>query len=386
MRAIEIVGIAETKFGKAEGSYRELAVQAAQAALEDAGAHPAQVEALFLGTFSPGTFIKQEHVAPLIATELGLDNVPSTRLENACASGSTAFVSGAMAIAAGAYDAVLIVGAEKMTSTSIGETTSILAEAADWENESSVGLTFPGAYALMARAYMHKYGKDRAFLDAVAIKNHHNAMGNPYAQFHREITREDIAKSMMIADPLNLYDCSPVSDGAAAVLLVAADVADRFDKPGIRLLGFGQASDSLALYKRDNLTSLPAAQHAAERAYKMAGVGVADINFAEVHDCFTIAEVMATEDLGFFGKGEGSDAVLAGATGRDGKIPVNPSGGLKAKGHPVGATGVSQIVESSFQLRGTAGERQIDGAEIGLTHNVGGSGATCVVTILGKAN
>ncbi len=385
MREIQIVGIAETKFGKAEASYRELAVQAAQAALEDAGAKPEQVEALFLGTFSPGTFIHQEHVAPLIASELGLDNVPSTRLENACASGSTAFAAGLMGIAAGVYDVVLIVGAEKMTSTPTGEATSILAEAADWENESKQGLTFPGAYALMARAYMDKYGKDREILDAVAIKNHHNAMGNPYAQFHREITREDIAKSVMIADPLTLYDCSPISDGAAAVVLVAKDVADKFAKPGIRVMGFGQASDSLALYKRDDLTTLPAAKRAAERAYKMAGVGVDDISFAEVHDCFTIAEIIATEDLGFFGAGEGGDAVVSGATGRDGKIPVNPSGGLKAKGHPVGATGVSQIVESSFQLRGEAGERQLEGADVALTHNVGGSGATCVVTILGKA-
>jgi acetyl-CoA C-acetyltransferase len=385
MREIEIVGIAETKFGKAEGSYRELAVQAAQAALADAGAKPEQVEALFLGTFSPGTFIHQEHVAPLVASELGLANVPSTRLENACASGSTAFASGLMAIAAGVYDVVLIVGAEKMTSTPIGEATSILAEAADWETESKQGLTFPGAYALMARAYMDKYGKGREILDAVAIKNHHNAMGNPYAQFHREITHEDIAKSAMIADPLTLYDCSPISDGAAAVVLVAKDVADKFDKPGIRVMGFGQASDSLALYKRADLTTLPAAKRASERAYKMAGVTSDDVSFAEVHDCFTIAEIIATEDLGFFGAGEGGDAAVAGATGRDGKIPVNPSGGLKAKGHPVGATGVSQIVESSFQLRGEAGERQLDGVDVALTHNVGGSGATCVVTILGKA-
>jgi acetyl-CoA C-acetyltransferase len=385
MREIEIVGIAETKFGKAEASYRELAVQAARAALEDAGAKTDQVEALFLGTFSPGTFIKQEHVAPLIASELGLANVPSTRLENACASGSTAFASGLMAIAAGVYDVVLIVGAEKMTSIPIGEATSILAEAADWETESMVGLTFPGAYALMARAYMDKYGKGRDILDAVAIKNHHNAMGNPFAQFHREITPADIAKSAMIADPLTLYDCSPISDGAAAVVLVAKDVSDRFDKPGIRVMGFGQASDSLALYKRDDLTTLPAAKRASERAYKMAGVSADDVSFAEVHDCFTIAEIVATEDLGFFGAGEGGDAALAGATGRDGKIPVNPSGGLKAKGHPVGATGVSQIVESAFQLRGEAGERQLDGVDVALTHNVGGSGATCVVTILGKA-
>ncbi len=385
MREIEIVGIAETKFGKSEGSYRQLAVQAAQAALDDAGASTDQIEALFLGTFSPGTFIHQEHVAPLVASELGLNNVPSTRLENACASGSTAFASGMMAIASGVYDVVLIVGAEKMTSTPIGEATSILAEAADWETESKQGLTFPGAYALMARAYFEKYGKDRSILDAVAIKNHHNAMGNPYAQFHREITHEDIAKSAMIADPLTLYDCSPISDGAAAVVLVARDVADKFAKPGIRVLGFGQASDSLALYKRDDLTTLPAASKAAQRAFKMAGVDASDVSFAEVHDCFTIAEIIATEDLGFFGKGEGGDAAVAGATGRDGKIPVNPSGGLKAKGHPVGATGVSQIVESSFQLRGEAGERQLEGAELALTHNVGGSGATCVVTILGKA-
>jgi acetyl-CoA C-acetyltransferase len=385
MRAVAIVGAAETKFGKSDLSYRELAVEAARAALQDAGAEPGQVEALFLGSYSPGTFVHQEHVAPLLASELGLSHVPSTRVENACASGATAFVSGMTAIAAGLYDVVLVVGAEKMTRTPIGEATRILAEAADWENESMVGLTFPGAFALMARAYLHTYGYGRDILDAVAIKNHANAVNNPYAQFRKVITPEDIANSPMVADPLTLYDCSPISDGAAAILLVAADAARHFAKPAVRVLGFGQASDSLALFRRPDLTTLPAARQAAQRAYRMAGVSPHDIDLAEVHDCFTIAEIIATEDLGFFSPGEGGEAAKSGVTGRDGQIPVNPSGGLKAKGHPVGATGVGQLVEAAFQLRGEAGERQIDTVELALTHNVGGSGATCVVTILGRS-
>jgi len=385
MRAVTIVGAAETKFGKSELSYRELAVAAAQAALEDAGAEASDVEALFLGSYSPGTFVHQEHVAPLVAWELGLSHVPSARVENACASGATAFVSGLMAIAAGLYDVVLVVGAEKMTSTPVTEATRILAEAADWENESTIGLTFPGAFALMARAYLHKYGYGRDILDAVAVKNHANAVHNPYAQFHKVITPEDIAKSALVADPLTLYDCSPISDGAAAVLLAAADAAHNFAKEPVRVLGFGQASDSLALFRRPDLTTLAAARQAAQRAYRMAGVSPGEIDLAEVHDCFTIAEIIATEDLGFFEPGAGGEAARAGATARDGRIPVNPSGGLKAKGHPVGATGVGQLVEATFQLRGEAGARQIDGAELALTHNIGGSGATCVVTILGRS-
>lgn len=384
MRDVVIVGAAETKFGKSPLSYRELATQAGREAMEDAGASAEQIEAFFLGTFSPGNFIRQEHAAPLIASELGLGHVPSTRTENACASGATAFLSAIFAIAAGAHDVVLVVGAEKMTDTPTPEVTSILAAAADWEQESKTGLTFPGAYALMARAYFERYGKSRDILDAVAIKNHRNAMGNPYAQFHREITEEDIAKSAMVADPLTLYDCSPISDGAAAIVLAAADVAGQFKRPGVRVLGFGQASDSLALFRHEDLTSLTSARRAAERAYAMAGLGPQDISLAEVHDCFTIAEIIATEDLGFFSPGEGGDAAKAGETARDGRIPVNPSGGLKAKGHPVGATGVSQLAEATFQLRGEAGDRQVANAEIALTHNVGGSGATCVVTILGR--
>ncbi len=384
MREMVIVGAAETKFGRSESSYRELAVEAGRKAMEDAGVDPGRIESLVLGSFSPGTFVKQEHVAPLVASELGLDHVPSTRTENACASGATAVMGGLMQIGAGMHDVVLVVGVEKMTATPTGEATSILAEAADWESESKAGLTFPGVYALMARAYMHRYGKDRSILDAVAVKAHGNGAGNPYAQFQKPITVEDVRGSLMIADPLTLYDCSPISDGAAAIVLASKDVAGEFKRSGIPFLGWGQASDALALHERDEITALPAAQRAGKRAYDMAGVGPQDVSFAEVHDCFTIAEIIATEDLGFFEPGTGGDAAVSGRTGRDGPIPINPSGGLKAKGHPVGASGVGQIVESVFQLRGEAEGRQVDGVEYALTHNVGGSGATCVVTILGK--
>lgn len=385
MRDIVVVGVAETKFGKLEGSFRDIAVEAGNAAIADAGVNRQDVEALFLGTFSPGTFIHQEHPAPLVASMLGLANVPTTRTENACASGSTAFLQGIMAVAAGVHETVLVVGAEKMTSTPIEETTQILAEAADWESETMAGATFPSLFALMARRHMHEFGTTRGHLSAVAIKNHRNAYRNPYAQFHKEITDEDIAKSAMIADPLTLYDCSPVTDGAAAVVITTRERARDMAGQPVKVLGFGQASDSLSLFRRTEMTCLVAARKASERAYKMAGLGPRDVSFAEVHDCFTIAEIIATEDLGFFGRGEGGPAATAGETAIGGSIPVNPSGGLKGKGHPVGATGVSQIVESVFQLRGSAGERQVPNPSVGMTHNVGGSGATCVVTLLGEA-
>lgn len=384
MREIVVVGAAETKFGRLEDSFRDIAAEAGRAAMADAGVEAKDIEAMYLGTFSPGTFIHQEHPAPLVASLLDLGHVPTTRTENACASGSTAFLAGLMAVAAGMYDTVLVVGAEKMTSTPIEETTQILAEAADWESETLAGATFPSLFALMARRHMHDFGTTREHLSAVAIKNHENAFRNPFAQFHKRITAADIDKSAMIADPLTLYDCSPVTDGAAAVVITTRERAADLKGKRVSVLGFGQASDSLSLFRREDLTCLAATRRASERAYKMSGAGPGDVSFAEVHDCFTIAEIIATEDLGFFPRGQGGPAAAAGKTALDGDIPVNPSGGLKGKGHPVGATGVSQIVESVFQLRGEAGERQVKSPTIGLTHNVGGSGATCVVTVLGK--
>jgi acetyl-CoA C-acetyltransferase len=385
MREIVVVGAAETKFGRLEGSFRDIAAEAANAAIADAGIERTDIEALFLGTFSPGTFIHQEHPAPLVAGMLGLGHVPTTRTENACASGSTAFLQALMAVGSGSYDTVLVVGAEKMTSTPIEETTQILAEAADWESETLAGATFPSLFALMARRHMHEFGTTREHLSAVAIKNHHNAFRNPYAQFHKEITAADIDRSAMIADPLTLYDCSPVTDGAAALIVTTRERAGGLSGGPVKVLGFGQASDSLSLFRRADMSCLAATAKASERAYKMAGLGPRDVSFAEVHDCFTIAEIIATEDLGFFDRGQGGPAAAAGHTALDGAKPVNPSGGLKGKGHPVGATGVSQIVESVFQLRATAGDRQVADPRIGLTHNVGGSGATCVVTLLGQA-
>src|SRR5581483_5986485 len=250
MADLVVVGAAETKFGKLDGSFRDLAVEAAVAALADAGVPASQVDAMYLGTFSPGTFIHQEHAAPLVASMLGLSHVPSTRTENACASGSGAFLQGVMAVAAGMYETVLVVGAEKMTATPIEETTQILAEAADWENETLAGATFPSLYALMARRHMYEFGTTREHLSAVAIKNHHNAFRNPYAQFHKEITEDDIAKSAMIADPLTLYDCSPVTDGAAAVIVTTRERAQDLCGRPVKVLGFGQASDSLSLFRR----------------------------------------------------------------------------------------------------------------------------------------
>src|SRR5579884_1621208 len=284
MRDIVVVGAAETKFGKLEGSFREIAVEAAEAALADAGVDRSDIAALYLGTFSPGTFVHQEHPAPLVASMLGLNHVPTTRTENACASGSTAFLQALMSVAAGVYETVLVVGAEKMTATSTDEVTQILAEAADWESESLAGATFPSLFALMARRHMHEYGTTREQLSAVAVKAHDNACRNPYAQFHKRITPDDVASSMMVADPLTLYDCSPISDGAAALVVTTGErAADLKGKP-VRLLGFGQASDSLSLFRRQDMTSLAAAREAAQRAYRMAGIGPGDVSFAEVHD------------------------------------------------------------------------------------------------------
>jgi acetyl-CoA C-acetyltransferase len=247
-----------------------------------------------------------------------------------------------------------------------------------------MGATFPGLYAMMARLHMHKYGTTQKQLAAVAVKNHHNGTMNPKAQFQNEITIDTVINSVMVADPLRVFDCSPISDGASAVVIAPADIAKKYTDTPIYVKASAQASGTISLHDRPDITTIDATVAAANWAYKMAKVTAKDINFAEVHDCFTIAEICAIEDLGFVKKGEGGKAAESGLTAIGGKIPVNPSGGLKACGHPVGATGVKQAVEMVLQLRGEAGKRQIDGANIGLTHNVGGSGGTAVVHIFGR--
>ena len=387
MREVAIVGIGCTKFGEMwDKSFRDLFIEAGLMALADARVSGAQIEALYGGNMSSGIFLEQEHVGALIADYSGLtaNNVPSTRVEAACASGGLALRSGVIAVASGYHDVVISAGIEKMTDIGAEKAMDALAAAADREWEAAVGATFPGLYAMMARAHMHEFGTTREQLAQVAVKNHYNGSMNPRAQFRNRITIETVVNSPLVADPLRLFDCSPITDGAAAVVLVPAARAKEFTDTPIYIKAAAQASDSISLHDRRSLTSIDATTVAADRAFKMTKLQRSKIDVAEVHDCFTIAEIMAIEDLGFCEQGAGGPATLAGETAIGGKIPINTSGGLKACGHPVGATGVKQAVEIVEQLRGDAGKRQVDGAEVGLTHNVGGTGGTVVVHILAR--
>jgi acetyl-CoA C-acetyltransferase len=387
MRDVAIVGIGCTKFGEMwDKSFRDLFIEAGLMALEDAGVSGAQVEALYGGNMSSGIFVEQEHVGALIADYSGLttNHVPSTRVEAACASGGLALRSGVIAVASDYHDVVISAGIEKMTDVGVEKAMDALASAADREWEAAIGATFPGLYAMMARAHMNEFGTTREQLAQVAVKNHYHGSMNPRAQFRNRITIDSVISSPLVADPLRLLDCSPITDGAAAVVLVPAARAKEFTDTPIYIKAATQASDTISLHDRRSLTSIEATIVAADRAFKMARLQRSNIDVAEVHDCFTIAEIMALEDLGFFEKGMGGPATIDGETAIGGKIPVNTSGGLKACGHPVGATGIKQAVEIVEQLRGDAGKRQVEGAEVGLTHNVGGTGGTVVVHILAR--
>jgi acetyl-CoA C-acetyltransferase len=407
-RGVTIVGAGMTKFHHKihiDKTGRDLFVEAALEALDsvDKGLELKDVEALFLGNFSSDSFEHQGHVAALMADWLGLTPRAATRVEGACASAGLALNMGVMAIASGLYDVVMVGGVEKMRTLSTEEVTDVLAMASDEVYEASVGFTFPGLYAAMATAHFHTYGSSWEQLCAVSIKNHHNGSLNPKAHFQEEVI--DIARRLgarkgigfrdameflrsplnpVIAYPLRLFDCCPISDGAAAVIMAAEEVARRFTDTPIYVRGMGQASDTMALHDREDLTTIRATRLAARQAYEMAGLGPEDIDVADVHDCFTIAEVVATEDLGFFPKGEGGKAAEEGRTSLRGDKPINPDGGLKAKGHPVGATGVAMAYEMFKQLRGEADRRQVRDAEIGLIHNVGASGATVAIQIYGR--
>lgn len=383
---VAVIGVGLTKFGELwNKSLRDIALEAGLKAISDANIGSGDIDAMFIGNMSAGRFSGQEHLGALVADQVGL-SIPSTRVEGACASGSLAVREGISSILSGLSNIVLAGGAEKMTDISTEFATTGLMGAADEEWEGFHGLTFPGLYALMARRHMHDFGTTREQLAHVAVKNHHHAsMNKDVAQYPFEITVDSVLKSTMIAEPLSLLDCSPLTDGGAAIILCREDIAKKYCDTPIYITGTGQASDTLALHDRATLTGVKAAVDASKTAYKMAGVGAKDIDVCEVHDCFTIAEIMATEDLGFCKKGEGGKFVEDGNTKIGGKIPINTSGGLKACGHPVGATGIKQACEITMQLRGDAGKRQIGGAETGMTHNVGGSGATCVVNIFRRS-
>ena len=382
MRDVAIIGIGMTRFGELwEKSLRDLMVEAGLKAIADAGVD--HVDSMYIGCMSSGLFAEQEHLASLASDFLGLGPIPATRVESACASGGLAVRSAFIEVASGLSDLVLAMGVEKMTDLAGDACTAALATAADQDYEAFHGVTFPGLYAMIARAHMERYGTTSEQLAAVAVKNHANGALNPLAQFRNRITVEDVLDSMMVADPLHILDCSPVTDGAAAAILCPLELAKKWAKKApVRIAGVGHATDSLALYRRADLTRLPAVERSAQIALQMAKRKPSDIHLAEVHDCFTIAEVCAIEELGFVPRGQGGDAARSGLTARDGRSPVNTSGGLKSKGHPVGATGVAQIHEVVTQLRGEAGERQVRNARIGLTQNMGGSGGSSVVHVL----
>jgi acetyl-CoA C-acetyltransferase len=381
---VAVIGAGITKFGEHwEDSFSKLFVDAGAAAIKDAGIDGKDIDAIFVGNMSGGRFIDQEHISTLIADHSGLVPIPSTRVEAACASGGLALRQGLMAIESGFHDVVVAGGVEKMTDILAGATTQTLATASDQEWEAFLGNTFPGLYAMIARRHMHEFGTTREQLAMVSVKNHKNAMHNPNAQFHMEITVDQVLNSTMVADPLRLLDCSPITDGAACLVLTSVEKAKEFTDSPVYITGSGQATSTISLHDRERIPVTDATVNAGREAFRRAGREAKDIDVAEVHDAFTIGEVLAIEGLGFVDVGNGGKATEDGETAIGGRIPVNTSGGLKAKGHPVGATGVAQAVEIVYQLRGEAGKRQVD-ADVGLTHNVGGSGGTAVVHILEK--
>jgi acetyl-CoA C-acetyltransferase len=378
-----IISVGLSRFGKLEGfSGREILAQAAKEAFDRCPElNPKRdIRALFIGHMMEATE-HQGHSGPLAADWLGLNPLPAVRLENACASSGTALRCGIQAIMSGLSDIVLVGGVEKQTHLSTSDATEYLAMSADNLFEQWHGFTFPALFALMARAHMHTYKTTEEQMARVAVKNHRNGAKNPKAHIQKEITLDQALTSRIVASPLKLFDCSLISDGASCLILANSELASKYTDEPVDIIGTGQASDTIGLYERDYLTSIRSASLAAKEAYKMSGVEAKDIDVAEVHDCFTIAELIAYEDLGLCKRGEGGRLIESDDTEITGRIPVNTSGGLKSKGHPVGATGCAQAYEIYLQLTRQADKRQVDGAQIGLTHNLGGHGSTAVVHI-----
>lgn len=378
-----MIGIGETKMGKLpDRSLRDLIKEAGSKAIEDAGIEKERIQALYMSNFNGQYLCYQGHMGPLASEVLELGNIPTIRCEGACASGSLAFRQGLFAIASGMYDVVLVGGVEKMTHRATEEVTTGIASAEDFQIEARVGITFPSIFAMIANRYFYEYRNVREEMAMCAVSNHYNASLNPDAQMQKTITAEQVKNGFPVSSPLTVFDCSLVTDGAAFVVLAATDAAKEVCKKRIvEVVGSGHAGDTLTIGTKKSITAFAATINAAKEAYNMAGLSPADIDFAEVHDCFTITQIINIEDLGFFEKGKGGDAVASGKIALNAEKPINPSGGLKAKGHPIGATGISQIYEVVTQLRGEAGARQLKKADIGMNHNIGGTAATCVVNI-----
>jgi acetyl-CoA acetyltransferase len=387
MRQVSVIGVGQTKFGDHPNlGAGELFAQAYEEALRDVdkGFDQKLIQEAYVGTLGVGGG-QLGNFSGVVGDATRLTGIPITRVENACASSGFAFRSAVLAIASGACDIALAGGIEKMRDLSSDRVRYWLGVSGDTEWERLAGMTFAGVFALMAQRHIHQYGTKEEQLHMVAVKNHKYGADNPKAHLQRAVTLEQATRSAIVSYPLRLFDCCPISDGASAAVLCCAEIARKFTDTPIRVLGVGAGTDRLALYQREDFAVLQASKLAAKRAYDMARLDPKDIGLAEVHDCFSIAEIMAYEDLGFCKKGEGGKLIEEGQTYIGGQIPVNVSGGLKSKGHPIGATGVGQIYEVTKQLRGQADKstRQVPGAKCGLTHNVGGSGATAVVHILG---
>jgi acetyl-CoA C-acetyltransferase len=383
MRDVCIVGIGMSTWGEVwRKSFRQLFVDAAADAIANAGVD--RLDSLYVGCMSGGLFVGQEHLGAVCADYLGKAGLPACHVESACASGGMAIRSAVFEVGSGMSDVVMAAGVEKMTDCDGDDATFALATAADQEYEVFNGATFPGLYAMMAHAHMAKYGTTRQMLTAVSVKNHHNGSMNPVAQYPFKTTPEFVESSVMVADPLRIMDCSPITDGAAAVIVTTLDIAKSLKKPFVKITGVGCATDTIQLAQRADLTTIKSATLASAQALKMAGKTIKDIQFVEVHDCFTIAELSVLESIGKYEPGKAGPATLAGETALDGAFPVNPSGGLKSKGHPVGATGVAQAVEVFKQLTGVAENgRQIPGSpSVAMTQNMGGTGASSVVHIM----
>lgn len=389
MREVAIIGIGETQFGELwERSFRDLGIEAGLKALEDAGVGAEDIDALYVGNMSAGKFIDQEHISAVVSDYAGLadQHPPTFRVEGGGACGGLALTSGFTAVASGLYDIVVVGGAEKMTDVGDEEAKRILSSTADQEWETVFGASYASLYAMVARRHMHDYGTTREQMAAVAVKNHRNGAKNPNAQFRRELSMKAVLGAPWVAEPLGVLDCAPLSDGAASLVLCPLDKAKKFTDTPVKIAGVGVASDTIALHDRRTLTTMDASVIAGKRAMHMAKVTPGDIQLAEVHDNYTISEIVAIEDLRFVKKGKGGPSTEDGVTELNSKISINPSGGLKARGQPVGATGIAQAVEVTRQLRGDAGERQVTGAELGMTHVMGGTGATAVVHILRRVN
>jgi acetyl-CoA C-acetyltransferase len=381
MRDVAIIGVGQVEVGEHwDTSLRHLSLGAVQAALADAGV--TRVDALYVGNMLSGELAGQEHLGALVADFAGLRGIEAVKIEAACGSGAAALRVGYIAVAGGLADIVVVAGVEKMTDMLGHDTTAALALAADGEYEAFLGLSFVAVNALLMRRYMYEYGYGHQDFAPFAVNAHKNAVNNPYAMFRFPVTAERFAAAKMICDPINLLDSSPICDGAAAVVLAPADMARSLNAAPVRIAASTIGTDTLAVHDRRDPLVLDGAIISTRRAYEQAGVGPQDIDLFELHDAFSVMAALSLEGAGFAEKGQGLRLALDGEIGLDGRIPVNTMGGLKARGHPVGATGIYQVVEVAQQLRGLAGENQVKDARLGLVQNIGGSGATVVTHIL----